>query len=156
MKAVRILICCIAVVLISSGALLAQVSVDSGSCDVDMQVKRAVARGSDVCVDIVCTVRNAWTALVFTSAGRKENMRIFDDEGGFYGDCVFVVDDKPSTYHGWLNVAKDVSRKIRFIIKNVDEYATSFPLMEVPYSGQGKTGGAVDCKLVIKNLPISR
>ena len=156
MKAVRILICCIAGVLISAGALFAQVSVDSGSFDVDVQVKRAIARGSDVCVDIVCTVRNSWNALVFQKNNRKDSIRIFDDEGGFYSECVFEVDGRQSTYQGWLNVAKDTPRKIRFIIKDVDEYAAGFALMELPYYGQGKVGGAMDCKLVIKDLPISR
>ena len=105
---------------------------------------------------MVLTVYNNWDALVFSKNNRRDSIRIFDDEGGFYGECVFDVDGKQSTYQGWLNVAKDVPRKIRFVIKNVDEYATSFPLMELPYAGQGKVGGAEDCKLVIKNLPISR
>ena len=138
----------------------AQVSVSSGNLGVDVKVKRAIAVGSDVYVDLVFTIGNSWKQLeIHTRNDMGEpGVRFYDDEGQLYQSgsnetMQFDVDGKISYWYPKLIVEKNVPRKMRIIIKNVDEYATMFSSVRVPYLGENDRNIYV---ITIKNLPITR
>ena len=139
----------------------AQVKVSSGSSCIDVAVKRAFAQGDDVYVDLIITGLSNWN-MVYFHGRRGDSCKFFDDEGNVYqsqdlygnGKVNFEVDGEQWYSECRLIIEKNVPRKIRFIVKNVDEYATSFPKISLRYYGNGTS--ANDCCITIQNLPITR
>ena len=135
----------------------AQSKISSGNPDVDITVKRALEVGNDVIIDIVITCHNNWNSIQLL--GHDDGVWapiVFDDEGNVYkgtgmtGKLLYEVDGSRNYYNRGLDVTRDVPRKFRLVVKNVDEYATSFASIKIPYLGNGTF------TMVIKDLPITR
>ena len=149
-----------ACLILSVPFLSAQTSVISGNPSVDVQVRRCIASGNDVLIDFIITCHNQWTKIVFsTNSSEEYGSRIFDDEGNLYKgggyelNVFFEIDNK--TYpNGWLELAQDIPRKMRVIVKDVDEYASKFELVKISYLGNGTS--SYHHHLIIKGLPITR
>ena len=131
--------------------------VSPGSTAIDVTVKRAVAQGNDVFVDLMVTSRSSWKVLAFLS----DHCVIYDDEGNLYrGGLVnmeyrvlFEVDgSRHNQCH--LEMERGIPRKVRIIIRNVDEYAASFPLIKLRYYGDNTCSN--DNTITIENLFIKR
>lgn len=147
--------------IISVTFVFAQLKVSSGNSSVEVVPKRAIEEGNDVFVDIVVTCHNKWNKIEL--AGQDDGVWapiVFDDEGNAYkgtgmtGRLQFEVDDSRQYYGRVVDIAPDVPRKIRLIVKGVDEYASSFSSIKIPYFGNGSN--ATTYNIIIKNLPITR
>ena len=133
----------------------AQVSVSCSSTAVSVKVKRCIAVGDDVFVD-----------LVFTGTGKLSQMYIshnseaYDDEGNKYLtrniDIPFSIhfesDSKQGLSGFWLDIPKDVPRKVRMRLLETDEYASCLSLVKLPCDGNDGS----HFMITIKNLPIDR
>lgn len=135
-----------------------QTTVSSGNPNLDVQVKRAIVSGEDVLVDLILTCYSDWDVIRFI---HRDRLCFFDDEGDLYHGDVYnggvykvliEIDGVRDTGHSLLRIAKDNPRKIRFVVKNVNEYATSFTLIRIPYKAND-TGDEIFIQ--IKNLPIT-
>ena len=133
-----------------------QPSVSTSSTSLSVTVKRAFAQGDDVCIDLLVTSHTKWEVVSLHAC------KVFDDEGNYYvmSSSTFqvsderidvMIDDKRSCF---LAVAKDIPRKVRVIVRDVDEYATAFTRMDIEWWGERNSGNIVET--VIKNLPITR
>ena len=128
----------------------AQVSVSSGSPDVNFQIKRAFANGNDVYIDLLVTSYGNWSSISFWWAYQK----VFDDEGNFYErNQIQYIDTADSLRGGVYMIEKGLPRKIRIKIVNVDEYAAMFKKIELHYDMDSNKYSYV---LTIKDLPITR
>jgi len=129
----------------------AQTSFSSGNPSVEMNLKRTVAQGENVIMDFIVTCHiEAQNIYLF-------DPQIYDDEGNLYtGDhprsglrySHFTIDGRDA---GVLQLERDIPRKVRLTVQHVDEYASSFLLVKIPYELNGAR-----YTVVIKNLPISR
>ena len=131
--------------------------VNPGSTAIAVTVKRAVAPGNDVFVDLMVTSRSGWKVLAFLS----DHCVIYDDEGNQYRgglvnmeyQVLFEVDgSRHNQCH--LDLERNIPRKVRIIIRNVDEYAASFPLVKLRYYGDNSSSN--DNTITIENLFIKR
>jgi len=127
----------------------AQTTVNSGAPEIDIAVKRAFARGNDVCVDLTITNNSNWSSISFNLWDSK----VYDDEGNEYTKNS-LSKDGPSTYGGKIDIPREVPRRVRIVVANVDEYASSFTLMKIEYEGWNPSSNPRT--LTIKNLPIIR
>lgn len=146
-----------------------KLSVKSGHPSIEVQVKRCIASGDDVIIDLMITCHAKWKTVDFHYRLIPE---VFDDEGNYYktedqiarmeGKIWYEIDGKKGNevdYVRVLVVEEDIPRKLRIIIKDVDEYASAFPSMVFPYFIYDKNGNNIDEKgfaITIKNLPITR
>ena len=133
----------------------AQVSISCGSSGVSVQVKRCIAVGEDVFVDFV-----------FTGTGKMSQMYIshyseaYDDEGNKYLtrniDIPFSIHFESDGQQGlsgfWLDIPKDVPRKVRMRLLEADEYASCLSLVKLPCDGNDGS----HFMITIKNLPINK
>lgn len=127
----------------------AQVRVDSGATEVEMKVKRAVSRGNDVCIDLIVTGLSSWEYIAFPGI----NLKIYDDEGNFYDrDKIYFEADGKRTIV--IPIERGIARKVRIVVKDVDEYASSFALIKLYYDGNNSN--ANPRTLTIRDLPITR
>lgn len=136
----------------------AQPSIDSGNPSIDLSVKRCFASGNTAYLDLVFTAKIDIKAIVIKNQGGNYATSFYDDEGkryGGYGKVLFEIDDRQDPYHGYLEIARDIPRKVRVVVPNLDKYATEFPLITMSYSTE-KTSGASYYTLTIKNMPIDR
>ena len=134
----------------------AQASVSTGHPSLSVDVKRCFANGQNVYVDMIFTVNNNWDRVVLENASGDYASFVFDDEGNSYTNkFYFEIDGKSSSYQGWIDIAPDVPRKMRLVISNVDEYASSLSLIKLSYSG-GYRSTSHHNYIIIKKLPISR
>ena len=127
----------------------AQTKVNSGSSEIDITVKRAFARGNEVCVDLIITNNSNWESISFNLWDSK----VYDDEGNEYTKNS-LSKEGPSTYGGKIDIPREVPRKVRLVVAKVDEYASSFTLMKIEYEGSNPSSNPRT--LTIKNLPIAR
>lgn len=127
----------------------AQTKVNSGSSEIDITVKRAFARGNEVCVDLIITNNSNWESISFNLWDSK----VYDDEGNEYTKNS-LSKEGPSTYGGKIDIPREVPRKVRLVVAKVDEYALSFTLMKIEYEGWNPSSNPRT--LTIKNLPIAR
>lgn len=146
-------------IILVMGALLAfftasaQVKVDSGSPSIEMTLKRCLAQGDQVIMDFVVICRMNINDIYF------HDPEIYDDEGNFYHGGpptgghynIFVIDGVENSYISRLHLDRDIPRKLRLIVKHVDEYASSFLLIKMKYEINSTYYTAT-----IKNLPINR
>lgn len=158
----------LAIILASLSSSFAQTKVSSGSSNLEVQVKRAVENGADVYVDLLITstgslsfieINTHSTASATDSSGA--GCRFYDDEGRMYqsgaeSTMLFEIDGNRSYWFPKLVLEKGVPRKMRIIVKNVDEYATSFVSAHIRYLPDGSRFSTDEGTIVIKNLPISR
>lgn len=129
----------------------AQYSFSSGNPSVEMNLKRTVSQGNDVIMDFVITCHIEAQNIVYFDP------QVYDDEGNLYTGYhpstgnrynYFTIDGRQT---GDLRLERDIPRKMRLTVKYVDEYASSFLLVKIPYDLNGTR-----YTVVIKNLPISR
>lgn len=141
----------------------AQVSISTDSPNVDVTVKRAFARGENVYLDLLITCHNRWEYVGVSGC------TAYDDEGNYYDMWkpsrtpgqfrMDVLDENgeriPHTSgSSIIYVARDIPRKVRILIKEVDEYATSFTLAKIEWRGNNDRNLIFNS--TIKNLPITR
>lgn len=131
--------------------------VDPGSTAIDVVVKRCFAQGNDVMMDLVVTGKSRWKVVAFLN----NHCIFYDDEGNRYtgglvnmGYQLLFEVDKNRHNQCHLDIERDIPRKVRLILKDVDEYAASFPLIKLRYYGDNTSSN--DCTIVIKYLPIDR
>lgn len=129
----------------------AQMTVTAGSAEISVEVKRAIAQGNEVAIDLFVTSLTAsWGGLDLAN-----RHMIYDDEGNLYERySVQVVADGGGTY---VNLEKDIPRKFRVVVKEVDEYASRFLLARIRYQARKPNGdGIKESEITIRNLPIER
>ena len=147
----RILFLLIALVAVSS-VCSAQVNVDSGNTAVEMTLKRCLAQGDQVIMDFVVICRVNANYIYYYEPD------VYDDEGNLYHHIPggqtyhnYIIDGNNKGSSGELVLEKDIPRKMRLITKHVDEYASTFLLIKIPYAVNNGRYTAT-----IKNLPINR
>ena len=139
----------------------AQAKVSSGSSSIDVAVKRAFSEGDDVVIDLLITSHCNWKKLIFSTSNMYPSCRFYDVEGNLYqsGDSkvmMFEVDGNRSYWFPELVIERDVPRKFRIIVKNVDEYATEFTKAYFHYYADKTDFVENERVITIKNLPITR
>ena len=139
----------------------AQTKVSTGSPSIDVSVRRAMADGNDVFIDLVITSRGSWRKLIFSTDLFHPSCRLYDDEGNLYqsGDSsriLFEIDGKRSYWYPELVIENGVPRKIRIIVKNVDEYATQFLKAYFHYYADKADFRENEHVMSVTDLPISR
>ena len=139
----------------------AQVKVSSGSSYIDVAVKRAVAEGNDVIIDLMITSHGSWKKIIISTGNMSPSSRIYDDEGNLYQSgksnvMMFEADGTRSYWFPELVIERDVPRKMRVIVKNVDEYATEFTKAYFHYYANRVDFVENEYIINIKNLPITR
>lgn len=138
-----------------------KLTLKTGHPDVEVQIKRCIAQGEDVIIDLMVTSHTKWEKIYFI----PDAPQCFDDEGNYYktertsggglaGSIQYEIDGENKYWRSYLITEEDIPRKIRIIIKNVDEYASTFLSMKFPYLGNGDD--ELKYTLSIKNLPITR
>ena len=149
-------------VLLSVPALsFGQTSVSSGSPNLDVTVKRAIAEGDDVIIDLLLTSRSSWKKVIFSTSLSYPSCRLYDDEGNLYQSgessrMMFESDGKRTYWFPELVVENGIARKMRVIVKNVDEYATEFTKAYFHYYVNGVDFVENELIITVKNLPITR
>ena len=136
----------------------AQPSVDTGNPFIDLSVKRCFASGNTAYLDMVFTARTDIKAIVIHNQDGNYSTVFYDDEGkrySGYGKVLFEIDDRQDPYHGYLEVARDIPRKVRVVVPNLDKYAAEFPLITMNYTTETRSGSIL-YTLTIKNMPIAR
>lgn len=139
----------------------AQVKISSGTPNIDVKVKRCFALGNDVYVDFLVAGNGRWENIYFNGY----DAQVFDDEGnmykgGFMGGrdyrygISFEYDKKSNVPSCTLDIPRDVPRKVRVKITDVDEYASQFVKITIPC--EGNSTNANPFEINIKALPISR
>ncbi len=151
---------------LSAFSAFAQVYVSSGNPDVDIKIKRAFSSGSDVVIDFLVTSSTIWESITFgTLPANDIGVLVYDDEGNLYdnkfttqkyaGSRIWFESDGERSYQVRnVKIARNIPRKVRMIIQDVDEYASSFSEMTIGY--YGNNDGRYAYKIIIKNLPITR
>ena len=140
------------VVLVATAiSAIAQTTLTSGAAEMKVELKRAVAQGNEVVLDFMVTSYASNWGRVFFSARFSQ---FYDDEGNLYeGDD--KIEFKADGYG--LSVERDIPRKLKVIVKGVDEYATTFLLCRIKYYVDSKEGARVkESEMTIKNLSIER
>lgn len=133
----------------------AQVSVSCSSTAVSVQIKRCIAMGDEVFVDMVF-IGSGQMSQVYIS----HNSEAYDDEGNKYEtrniNIPFTIhfdsDGKQGLSGFWLDIPRDVPRKVRMRLLGADEYASSLSLVKLPCDGNDGS----HFMITIKNLPIER
>ena len=136
-------------------------SISSGTPNIDLKVKRCFALGNDVYIDLLITGNGRWETIWINGF----DSRLYDDEGnmykgGFMGGhdyrygISFEYDEFSNSSACKLNIPRDVPRKVRVKITDVDEYASSFVKISLPCDGNSSNANPFE--ISIKNLPIKR
>lgn len=158
----------LAFILASFTPAICQTKVSSSSSNLEVQVKRAIENGTDIYVDLLITstgslkfieINTHSTASAIGGAGA--GFCFYDDEGRMYQSgaettMLFEIDGNRTYWFPRLYLEKGVPRKMRIIVKDVDEYATSFTTARIRYLPDGSPYSTDEGSIVIKNLPISR
>ncbi len=146
----RRIITILTLLLLTGTAALAQTYLEPGAPSLGVTVKRAFASGADVSIDLVITNLGNYESISFNLWDSK----VYDDEGNEYTRSA-LSKDGPSTYGGKIDIPKDIPRKVRIVVHNIDEYASSFPMAKLIYEVYAPASYGPKT-LVIKDLPISR
>ena len=139
----------------------AQVSVSSGTPNIDVKLKRCFASGNDVYIDLVLNGNGRWENVYINGY----ESRIYDDEGnmykgGFMGGqdyrygISFEYDKLSNKPNCQINIPRDIPRKVRLKITDVDEYASALVKISLPCDGNSTNANPFE--ITIKNLPITR
>lgn len=146
----RRIITVLTIIILTGTAAFAQTIVEPGAPSLGVTVKRAFVSGADVCIDLVITNLGNYESISFNLWDSK----FYDDEGNEYTRNA-LSKDGPSTLGGKINIPKGVPRKVRIIVHNIDEYASSFLLANIYYEVYAPASYG-SRTLVIRDLPISR
>lgn len=129
-----------------------KLSVNTGNPSVDIRLKRCRAVGDDVEIDLIITSHQKWTVINYI----PEESQCNDDRAHAYKgeNFVFVIDGERQQRNPDLITEQDIPRKLKVIIKDVDEDATAFKSLKILYSGDGNKERKYTMNF--KNLPIKR
>lgn len=142
----------------AASAMHGQVRCSTDYPDLELKYKRTTVSGSNVSVDFTLTYHGKDEMEIRISDGN--NTIFYDDEGNIYkGQGLSGMGERKNN-----NIIADVGNansdygllpsgipiKLRMLIKNVDEYATSFPKIIIGFSSYGWY------EMQISNVPIPR
>lgn len=142
----------------AASAMHGQVRCSTDYPDLELKYKRTTVSGSNVYVDFTLTYHGKDEMGIRISDGN--NTIFYDDEGNIYkGQGLSGMGERKNN-----NIIADVGNansdygllpsgipiKLRMLIKNVDEYATSFPKIIIGFSSYGWY------EMQISNVPIPR
>jgi hypothetical protein len=134
------------IVLCSTIIASAQVKCTSSNPDYTIAYKRTIVADNTVFVDF--TVTYYGNEQVYF---RIYDPKIYDDEGNIYSFSSYNVVNVGNTGKNGADIEPDIPIKVRIPIKNVDEFATLFNKMILPY-GNGYDKNT----FTITNVPIPR
>lgn len=134
------------IVLCSTIIASAQVKCTSSNPDYTIAYKRTIVADNTVFVDF--TVTYYGNEQVYF---RIYDPQIYDDEGNIYSFSSYNVVNVGNTGKNGADIEPDIPIKVRIPIKNVDEFATLFNKMILPY-GNGYDKNT----FTIINVPIPR
>ena len=154
-KVLFLLMAMIALGFQSVNAQDAPMSVSTGNPDVKVKVKRCVASGENVYIDLTITNMTGEDFEVYAVArGNGCNTVIYDDEGNEYDServRIRFGTDEYTTGHLYKNIIADVPMKFTIMVSNVPQKTQYFSVVR-PFMECAK----VPFKIQIKNLPITR
>jgi hypothetical protein len=132
----------------------AQVKIDSGDPYISLKYKRTIVNGNTVMIYFVMTnLKNIeFEACLYNFV----NLTFTDDEGNIYGNQNFKIDVGNSGKETGV-FSPEIPLKVRFILTNINEYATAITSINYPYyyiSGPGNI--ATHRTMKIYNIPIPR
>lgn len=134
------------IVLCSTIIASAQVKCTSSNPDYKIAYKRTIVADNTVFVDFTVTYYGD-EQVYFRIYGPQ----IYDDEGNIYSFDSYNVVNVGNTGKNGADIEPDIPIKVRIPIKNVDEFATLFNKMILPY-GNGYDKNT----FTITNVPIPR
>lgn len=132
----------------------AQIKIDSGDPYISLKYKRTIVNGNTVMIDFVMTNlnRNEIEACLYNFV----NLSFTDDEGNIYGNNNFKIDIGNSGQETGV-FAPEIPLKVRFILTNINEYATAITSINYPYYYLTEPNrNAVNRTMKIYNVPIPR
>ena len=136
-----------------------------GYSDIDIKLKRCYVRANDCIVDVLITNHTRYDLIINAAVDDglfRTDLSAYDDEGNVYdkysirgnlGDSSFGGADFSSS--SGITIPKDVSVKLQFKIKNIDEYATVITSLICNFRGMSNEAYG-KATLQIKNIPITR
>ena len=147
------------VLFLSVAVSFAQTKINTGNSAVSVQVKRCFEDAGDVKIDILLTVNQALESRArFVIGSGSDSIKLYDDEGGIYkggqldtNSGVFYEYDGKAINGCYLDIARGIPRRFRIVVKDVNEYATAFPLISILYNIAGYY-----FTMTIKDLPITK
>ena len=132
----------------------AQVKINSGDPYIDLQYKRTVVSGNTVMVDFLMT--NLSKSEIEACLYSFINLSFTDDEGNMYDSQHFKIDIGSSGENTGI-FTPEIPLKVRFILTDIDEFATSITSIIYPYYYYRLPGNiATNCTMKIYNIPIPR
>ena len=148
----------IAICAVSISAAFGQVKCISSNMDFEMTYKRTFVSNNAVVVDFVITYNGNGNRYFEISEGNETY--IYDDEGNVYRgtniagwEPANIIVNVGNTGKRGTELPSGVPVKVRITIKDVDEFATLFPKMDLScYFGDGKGWHPIS----ISNVPIPR
>lgn len=149
-----------AFLLIGLTCAFAQVKVSSGSPSMDVKFKRAVAQGNNVFIDLIITCNTSWNkvglsrCIIYDDEGNHYSMWEAYGNGGLRIDVIENDQRVPLSSAAAIPVARDIPRKVRLLVKGVDEYASSFLQISIDWWGDMLRDKSFST--TIKNAPITR
>ena len=130
----------------------AQVKVENTVPYFDVQFKRAFVKGTTLYVDLLFENTCAYDTFIQVDPGA-----IIDDEGNRYAKW-YTENNKGSQYQ--LTIPAGITQKLRFVIKNLDEYAASFQVIDFDCFIANKLDpdwhGGARGQVRLRNVPVNR
>lgn len=122
---------------------------------VEVSLKRCFQEGSIVYVDLMFTNHASKDCLV--TLWRPTAV---DDEGNNYDKYSTYWDVAPANYGLDCNIQAGITKKYRFAIKNMDEYASSLQIVDMvcTWNGCGRFSNAMwqNANIRIRRIPIEK
>lgn len=143
-----------AIAILIAGIASAQVKITSGDPYIDLQYKRTIVSGNTVMIDFLMTNLNKGEieACLYSFV----NLSFTDDEGNMYDNQHFKVDIGNSGQNTGV-FSPEIPLKVRFILTDIDEYATSITSIIYPYYYyKMPVNNTINCTMKIYNIPIPR
>ena len=132
----------------------AQVKIDTGDPYISLKYKRTIVNGSTVMIDFVMT--NLKNIEFEACRYNFVNLTVTDDEGNIYGNQNFKIDIGNSGKETGV-FSPEIPLKVRFILTNINEYATAITSINYPYYYLTEPHNiATHRTMKIYNIPIPR
>lgn len=161
----RLLLSATMLLCISVGAMAQTKVIFDGYPDVDIIVKRCYVRGNDCILDAVITNHTRYDLRAMVGVGDglfRTDLTAYDDEGNVYNNYGIRGTFGDSSFGGGtyasssaVTIPRDVSVKIQFKIKEINEYATVITSLICNFRGMSDEAYG-KATLQMKNIPITR
>ena len=129
-----------------------QVKVENTVPYFDVQFKRAMVKGNSLIIDLSFVNTSRYDTYILVSPGA-----IIDDEGTRYKTW-YTEDNRSNKYE--LTIPAEITQRLRFVIKELDEYATSFQVIDfecyVSNQRDPDWHGGARGKVRLRNVPFTR